>query len=118
LLPSVAEGFARCLGIDDRQPFDVLERAIAMLEALDPAGDGFRYATTRIGESSMIEKVYLDPRALLQLIHEVSRCTRRGQTVKAVIIIPETRTLLFGCVGIASQDRECSHGLHHAPPPR
>ena len=47
------------------------ERAIAMLEALDPAGDGFRYATTRRGESSMIEDVCLDPQALLRLIREV-----------------------------------------------
>lgn len=71
LWPPVAEGFARCFGNEDREPFDVLERAIAMLEALDPAGDGFRYATTRVGESSMIEDVYLDPRALLRLIREV-----------------------------------------------
>jgi hypothetical protein len=67
----VAQGFARCFGEEDRQPFDVLERAIAMLEALDPAGDGFRYATTRAGQPSMTEDVYLDPQALLGLIHEV-----------------------------------------------
>jgi hypothetical protein len=42
-----------------------------MLEALDPADDGFRYATTRAGHSSMTEDVYLDPQALLRLIHEV-----------------------------------------------
>jgi hypothetical protein len=42
-----------------------------MLEALDPAGDGFRYATTRTAQSSMTEDVYLDPQALLRLIHEV-----------------------------------------------
>ena len=42
-----------------------------MLDALDPAGDGFRYATTRLGEPSMIEDVYLDPQALLRLIREV-----------------------------------------------
>ena len=42
-----------------------------MLEALDPVGDGFRYATTRVGESSMIEDIYLDPLALLRLIREV-----------------------------------------------
>lgn len=42
-----------------------------MLEALDPAGDGFRYATTRIGQSSMIEDVYLDPQTLLGLIRQV-----------------------------------------------
>ena len=71
LWPSVAEGFARCFGNEDREPFDVLERAIAMLEALDPAGDGFRYAATRAGESSMIEDVYLAPQALLRLIREV-----------------------------------------------
>ena len=71
LWPLVADGFARCFGNEDREPFDVLERAIAMLEALDPAGDGFRYATTRVGESSMIEDVYLDPLALLRLIREV-----------------------------------------------
>ena len=71
LWPPVAKGFARCFGNEDREPFDVLERAIAMLEALDPAGDGFRYATTRRGESSMIEDVYLDPQALLRLIREV-----------------------------------------------
>ena len=71
LWPPVAKGFARCFGNEDREPFDVLERAIAMLEALDPAGDGFRYATTRGGESSMIEDVYLDPQALLRLIREV-----------------------------------------------
>jgi hypothetical protein len=71
LWPLVADGFARCFGNEDREPFDVLERAIAMLEALDPAGDGFRYATTRVGESSMIEDVYLDPLALLRLIGEV-----------------------------------------------
>ena len=68
---SVAKGFAKCFGNEDRQPFDALERAIAMLEALDPAGDGFRYATTRLGESSMVEDVYLDPQALLRLIREV-----------------------------------------------
>lgn len=68
---SVAEGFTRCFGDEDREPFDVLERAIAMLEALDPAGDGFRYATTRIGKSSMIEDAYLDPQVLLRLIREV-----------------------------------------------
>ena len=67
----VEEGFARCFGNEDREPFDVLERAIAMFEALDPAGDGFRYATTRRGESSMIEDVYLDPQTLLRLIREV-----------------------------------------------
>jgi hypothetical protein len=67
----VAQGFARCFGEEDRQPFDALERAIAMLEALDPVGDGFRYATTRAGQSSMTEDVYLDPQALLRLIHEV-----------------------------------------------
>jgi hypothetical protein len=67
----VAQGFARCFGEEDRQPFDVLERAIAILEVLDPAGDGFRYATTRAGQSSMTEDVYLDPQALLRLIHEV-----------------------------------------------
>jgi hypothetical protein len=67
----VSQGFARCFGEEDRQPFDVLEHAIAMLEALDPAGDGFRYATTRAGRSSMTEDVYLDPQALLRLIHEV-----------------------------------------------
>lgn len=71
LWPPVAKGFARCFGNEDREPFNVLERAIVMLEALDPAGDGFRYATTRRGESSMIEDVYLDPRALLRLIREV-----------------------------------------------
>lgn len=71
LWPSVAKGFTRCFGDEDREPFDVLERAIAMLEALDPAGDGFRYATTRVGESSMIEDVYLDPQALLRLTREV-----------------------------------------------
>lgn len=68
----VAQGFARCFGEEDRQPFDVLEHAIAILEALDPAGDGFRYATRRSGQSSMTEDVYLDPRALLRVIHEVS----------------------------------------------
>ena len=67
----VAKGFARCFGEEDHQPFDVLERAIAILEALDPAGDGFRYATTRAGQSSMTEDVYLDPQALLRLINEV-----------------------------------------------
>lgn len=67
----VARGFARCFGEEDRQPFDVLERAIAILEALDPAGDGFRYATTRAGQSSMTEDVYLCPQVLLRLIHEV-----------------------------------------------
>jgi hypothetical protein len=71
LWPSVAEGFTRCFGDKDRGPFDVLERAIAMLDALDPAGDGFRYATTRSGKSSMIQDVYLDPQALLRLIREV-----------------------------------------------
>jgi hypothetical protein len=71
LWPLVSEGFARCFGNEDREPFDVLERAIAMLEALDPAGDGFRYATTRVGKSSMIEDVYLDPLALLRLVREV-----------------------------------------------
>lgn len=71
LWPPVARGFARCFGEGDRRPFDVLERAIAILEALDPAGDGFRYATTRAGQSSMTEDVYLDPQALLRLIHEV-----------------------------------------------
>lgn len=71
LWPSVAKGFTRCFGDKDREPFDVLERAIAMLEALDPAGDGFRYATTRGGKSSMIQDVYLDPQALLRLIREV-----------------------------------------------
>jgi hypothetical protein len=71
LWPLVADGFARCFGNEDREPFDVLERAIAMLDALDLAGDGFRYATTRVGESSMIEDVYLDPLALLRLIREV-----------------------------------------------
>jgi hypothetical protein len=73
LWPLVANGFAKCFGNEDREPFDVLERAIAMLEALDPAGDGFRYATTRVGESSMIEDVYLDPSALLRLIREVDK---------------------------------------------
>lgn len=67
----VSQGFARCFGQKDRQPFEVVERAIAMLEALDPADDGFRYATTRAGHSSMTEDVYLDPQALLRLIHEV-----------------------------------------------
>jgi hypothetical protein len=67
----VAQGFARCFGEGDRGPFDVLEHAIAVLEALDPAGDGFRYATRRSGQSSMTEDVYLDPQALLRLIHEV-----------------------------------------------
>jgi hypothetical protein len=67
----VAEGFTRCFGDEDREPFSVLERAIAMLEALDPAGDGFRYATTRAGKASMIDDVYLDPQALLRLIREV-----------------------------------------------
>lgn len=67
----VVKGFARCFGEEDRQPFDVLERAIAILETLDPAGDGLRYATTRAGQSSMTEDVYLDPLALLRLIHEV-----------------------------------------------
>jgi hypothetical protein len=71
LWPSVAEGFARCFGNEDREPFDVLERAIAMFDALDPAGDGFRYATTRRGKPSMIKDVYLDPQALLRLIREV-----------------------------------------------
>ena len=71
LWPSVAEGFAMCFGNEDREPFDVIERAIAMLESLDPAGDGFRYAITRVGGSSMIEDVYLDPQALLRLIREV-----------------------------------------------
>jgi hypothetical protein len=71
LWPSIAEGFARCFGDEDHEPFDVLERAIVMLDALDPAGDGFRYATTRVGKSSMIEDVYLAPQALLRLIHEV-----------------------------------------------
>ena len=71
LWQSVAKGFARCFGEGDREPFEVLERAISILEALDPAGDGFRYATRRSGESSMIEDVYLDPRALLHLIDEV-----------------------------------------------
>jgi len=42
-----------------------------MLEELDPAGDGFRYATTKAGKSSMIKDVYLDPWALLRLIREV-----------------------------------------------
>jgi hypothetical protein len=60
-----------CFGNEDREPFDVVERAIAMLESLDPAGDGFRYATTRAGGSSMMEDVYLDPQALLRLIREV-----------------------------------------------
>jgi hypothetical protein len=68
LWTSVEKGFARCFGSADREPFDVLERAIAMMEALDPAGDGFRYATTRHGQASMIEDVYLDPEALLRLI--------------------------------------------------
>jgi hypothetical protein len=68
---SVANGFTMCFGSEDREPFDVLERAIAMFEALDPAGDGFRYATTRLGKPSMIEDVYLDPLALLRLIREV-----------------------------------------------
>jgi hypothetical protein len=71
LWPPVAEGFARCFGNEDREPFDVLERAIGMLEELDPAGDGFRYATTKSGKSSMIQDVYLDPQALLRLIREV-----------------------------------------------
>jgi hypothetical protein len=71
LWPPVAEGLAMCFGNEDREPFDVIERAIAMLEALDPAGDGFRYATTRGGGASMIEDVYLDPRALLRLIREM-----------------------------------------------
>lgn len=71
LWPSVAEGFAKCFGDEDREPFDVLERAIAMFDALDPAGDGFRYATTQRGQPSMIEDVYLDPQALLRLIREV-----------------------------------------------
>jgi hypothetical protein len=73
LWPSVAQGFTRCFGEDDREPFDVLERAIAMLEALDPAGDGFRYATTRAGRSSMVKDVYLDPQALLRLIRQVDQ---------------------------------------------
>lgn len=71
LWSSVAEGFVKCFGDEDREPFDVLERAIAMFDALDPAGDGFRYATTRRGTPSMIEDVYLDPQALLRLICEV-----------------------------------------------
>jgi hypothetical protein len=71
LWPSVAQGFARCFGEEDREPFEVLERAIAMLEALDPGGDGFRYATTRAGTSSMVKDVYLDPQALLRLVSEV-----------------------------------------------
>jgi hypothetical protein len=71
LWPLVAEGVTRCFGDEDREPFDVLERTIAIFEALDPAGDGFRYATTRTGESSMVEDVYLDPLALLRLIGEV-----------------------------------------------
>ena len=71
LWPLVSEGFTRCFGNGDREPFDVLERAVAMLEALDPAGDGLRYATTRAGKSSMIDDVYLDPQALLRLIREV-----------------------------------------------
>jgi hypothetical protein len=71
LWPSVAEGFIKCFGDKDREPFDVLERTIAMFDALDPNGDGFRYATTRRGEPSMIEDVFLDPQALLRLIREV-----------------------------------------------
>jgi hypothetical protein len=71
LWPSVAEGFVRCFGDEDREPFDLLERTIALFEALDPAGDGFRYATTRAGKSSMTMDVYLDPQALLRLIREV-----------------------------------------------
>jgi hypothetical protein len=68
---SVEQGFAMCFGEEDREPFEVLERAIALLEALDPGGDGFRYATTRAGRSSMVKDVYLDPQALLRLISEV-----------------------------------------------
>jgi hypothetical protein len=71
LWPSVAGGFTRCFGDEDREPFEVIERAIAMLETLDRAGDGFRYATTRVGASSIVEDIYLDPMAVLRLIREV-----------------------------------------------
>jgi hypothetical protein len=78
---------------EDREPFDVLEHVIAMLEALDPAGDGFRYATTRIGQSSMIEDVYLDPQALLRLIREVDKA--RCSTVNSVGDRPVESLLLY-----------------------
>jgi hypothetical protein len=71
LWPSVADGFARCFGDEDREPFKVIDRALAMLETLDPAGDGFRYATTQAGASSIVEDIYLDPLTVLRLIHEV-----------------------------------------------
>jgi hypothetical protein len=70
LWPAVRDGFARCFpGDDDAIP--LVERAIAVLCALDPLSDGLRYATRRDGTPSIPQDVYLDPAALLGLVREV-----------------------------------------------
>jgi hypothetical protein len=68
----VREGFEEVFPDDDPDdPIGVIEQALAVLGALDPAGDGLRYATTRKGAPSIPQDVYLDPQALMVLIREV-----------------------------------------------
>jgi hypothetical protein len=70
LWPAVKNGFARCFPADD-DAIPLVEHAIAVLDALDPFGDGLRYATRRDGTRSIPRDIYLDPAALLKLIREV-----------------------------------------------
>jgi hypothetical protein len=67
----VRETFTTCFGDSATEPAGVIEAAIKAYEAIDPAGDGLRYATTRAGDPSLPDDLYLDPQALLDLVHEV-----------------------------------------------
>jgi hypothetical protein len=69
LWPAVRDGFTRCFpGDDDAIP--LVEHTIAVLDALDPFGDGLRYATRRDGTRSIPQDVYLEPVALLALFKQ------------------------------------------------
>src|SRR5664280_1557510 len=55
----VRGGFLEVFPDDDPgDPVGVIEEALGVLEALDPSGDGLRYATTRQGAPSIPRDVY------------------------------------------------------------
>lgn len=72
LWPPVRDAFMQVFPDDDPgDPIGVIEKSLAVLDAIDPAGDGLRYATKRDGTPSIPHDVYLDPMALLAMIREV-----------------------------------------------
>lgn len=81
----VRAGIARTLGESD-EPIATVDQAIAVFDALDPSGDGLRYATRRDGTPSMAVGVYIEPASLLRLIEATADVLNAAETAFDVYV--------------------------------